>query len=404
MNILIIAVQYPPSLATGAKRPWLLAKELRKWGHRVTVLSQIEENQESGNRNICATLGQFGERILRIRPQYSAVIKDASYRCFWRMRRVLDRCTQLLKSDVAILTGPPFFHFFLVSQLRKLNVPVVLDYRDGWGADPYSYRSLKDYFFRQLGRHLEARLFGHASAAVFISESLRNDHLSMIGQNGNEKAFVVPNGVDIEEFRSAVVRDLKSDLGLSADTRLFLYAGSLSADIGADQFMNSLRNILNKKPAALQLAKFLFLGPSSEYSKWFDDRLLGDTVFFLPPVSLYESYGYMKATDVLISLGGKQTQRLNRKIFEYAAAGHPVLHVGNPDGETATIVLRHNLGPVVDSADSKALEEALCRLAEGRVTPRSNHEIHATALVFSTSQGLKAYLKILEHVRRHVRA
>ena len=139
-----------------------------------------------------------------------------------------------------------FLPFSICMADRELGVPVILDYRDGWSADPYPARGIKDLIYREFARFVEPALFRRASAAVFISGSLRADHLSVIRMSGDDKAFVVPNGVDSREFDLAEQRDLKKDLGLPDAAQLFVYAGSLSPDIGADSFSRNLMHFFEK--------------------------------------------------------------------------------------------------------------------------------------------------------------
>jgi glycosyltransferase involved in cell wall biosynthesis len=395
VRILLIAVQYPPSTETGAKRPWLLAKEFRKRGHDVDVLCQQERIATGTSSELVTEQGSFGERVIRVRPMNTPGLKDEAFRSFWSMRSTILSDQKLRDCAAAILTGPPFFHFLLVPLLNRLRVPAILDYRDGWAADPYPFRSVKDAIFRSLGKLVEPALFRRASAAVFISESLRGDHLYAIRSPDGKKAFVIPNGVDIEEFESARRRDLRAELGFPADVRLFLYAGSLTGDVGAESFVRNLNAILRKSPPVLRLARFVFIGPSTAYSQYFDGELLDSSIRFLPLVPLTEAYAAMKGADVLLSLGGNQAQRLNRKIFEYAAAARPILHVGSPNGETANVVRRRQLGVVVPPDDCQALETGLQALM---ADPELNRDMGSVgqSFPFSTEAGASSYLTVIE--------
>lgn len=400
MKILIIALQYPPSTETGAHRPWLLAKEFQRLGHRVTILSQKDrsDTERAGAFNLLR--GASGETIVRVEPSAIPGIKDDSFQCFWRMKAVIRRSRFLRRHDVAILTGPPFFHFFLVRALRKLGLPVILDYRDGWSGDPYPFRSLKDWLFRLLGRFVEPVLFRRASAAVFISESLRADYRSILHIRDDKKAFVVPNSVDIEDFNSIPARDLKTDLGLPDDVRLFVYVGSLSPDIGGDTFAHNLNIILRKNLPYLQSGRFVFIGRSTDYSEYFDRDILDRFIIFLPPVQLRESYASIKGADVLLSLSGSHSQRLNRKVFEYAVAARPILHIGSPEGETANVVRQGKLGVIIPAGDCQALEGGLRSVIVDAPSSKGPCHGHKEQPVrFSSKHAAASYLKIIADLK-----
>lgn len=394
MRILLVAIQYPPSIETGAKRPGLLAKEFRRLGHSVTVLSQWERAE--GSKKFTCGLGEFGERVLRLAPCPIPGIGDASFRLFWRLKSLISKICRHRKFDAAILTGPPFFHFLLVPILTRMRVPTILDYRDGWATDPYPFRGAKDRVARLVGKFAEPMLFRRASAAVFISNALRADHLSLVGSRDRKKAFVVPNGVDAEEFAKAPSVSLKSLLGFPADTNLIVYVGTLSPDIGADHFARNLNRILRR---GARQAKFVFVGQTVEYSRYFDPEILDVSVRFLPPVPLTTAYGYMKAADILLSLGGSEAQRLNRKIFEYAAASKPVLHVGNPMGETAKVVREHRLGTIIAANDEAALEKGLQAILSSPADGVGADPCGKN-LPFTTKQGAERYVDIIVGLAR----
>lgn len=396
MRILIVAVQYPPSPETGAKRPWLLAKEFCRLGHDVTVLSRQERAVGDSPRKFSAETGAFGERVLRVAECAFAGVKDASFRTFWAMRSIIPKICMRQKFDAAILTGPPFFHFLLLVRLRQLGVATILDYRDGWATDPYPFRSLKDRALRWFGKLVEPLLYRRASAAVFISESLLSDHLSLVRLRDSKKAFVVPNGVDVEEFERAPAVDLKSSLAFPADVRLFLYLGTLSPDIGADSFARNLNEILRDGNQDPYLARFVFVGHTTDYARYFDSEVLSKYIRFLPPVPLATAYGYMKGANFLLSLAGSEAQRLNRKIFEYAATSKPVLHVGNPNGETARIVRQFNLGVIVPPNDRVPLEVGLREVILDRRERIGEELVTKERLPFTTRQGAERYVEIMQ--------
>ena len=122
------------------------------------------------------------------------------------------------------------------------------------------------------------------------------------------------------------------------------------------------------------------------YARYFDEDILNKQVFFRPPVELNEAYAFIKGADVLVSLGGDQAQRLNRKIFEYAASSRPVLHVGNIEGETARIVHLHGLGLVIPTNDLQELEAALHKFMTEEQR-RRQFELLETILGILDSEG-----------------
>jgi glycosyltransferase involved in cell wall biosynthesis len=393
MKILLIAVEYPPSEKTGAKRPWLFAKEFSKLGHEVTVLTA----RSSGDVQPARGLGAFGEIVFRVDMTAGFFIRDEAVRSFLGMLRAIRNTTELRESDAVIITGPPFFCFLLVFYFRRVHVPAVLDYRDGWAGDPYPYRGVKDFVFRLAARIIEPFAVKAASSLVFISSSLKKDQVRIFGKYVDVKGVVIPNGVDLEAFDAAVPARPEFEDDEKRRPKIFLYLGSLSADIGAPPFLTNLSTILQKRTFLRENARFFFIGPSAGAEQSIEASLLNSVVFFRPAVPLFDAYALMKGSDILLSLGGNQPQRLNRKIFEYAASRRPILHVGSSLGETAMIVKTLGNGIIVDGYDQVLLEDGLKKIL--KLSDQNPKESAALPLPdYSTATLANAYVALLRSI------
>jgi glycosyltransferase involved in cell wall biosynthesis len=157
MRVLLITSQFPPSNATGARRPYYLARALADRGHQVTVLTDDRpsdpapwtvdttgirvERQPSTERP--PDLG-FGGRItlglLRLLggrpPQWWRRALDPFLPLFhgrrWSLSLAeMDR--RVGPQDVIVASGPHWYPLYLAWQLAgRTGTPYLPDYRDPW--------------------------------------------------------------------------------------------------------------------------------------------------------------------------------------------------------------------------------------------------------------------------------
>jgi glycosyltransferase involved in cell wall biosynthesis len=88
------------------------------------------------------------------------------------------------------------------------------------------------------------------------------------------------------------------------------------------------------------------------------------------------------------------------KVYGIMAAGRPIVFVGDPDGDAAGIITRHECGIAIATGDSTALVTSLTRLAgdpalRGRLGGAARREFERS---FTSSGALERWTSILEEV------
>ena len=100
--------------------------------------------------------------------------------------------------------------------------------------------------------------------------------------------------------------------------------------------------------------------------EWAESLGLGDRLELVDYLPRVESLRYQRDSEALLLLvpeaGGRGKGVLSGKVFEYIAAGRPILAVVPPDGAAAELIRETGAGVVVAPDDVDAIKEALVDL------------------------------------------
>ena len=167
------------------------------------------------------------------------------------IRRLASRCRQLARSENATLIhahSPLLNYLAALRGARSLGIPLVYEIRAFWedaGVDHGTYK--EDSLKYRLVRAMETWACRNADRVVVICAGLRND----LERRGIEsgKIAVVPNGIDVEEFRPC-----SPDLGFRNSWGLdgkevVGFIGSFYSYEGLDLLVEAVALLSQRRPA-----------------------------------------------------------------------------------------------------------------------------------------------------------
>lgn len=137
--------------------------------------------------------------------------------------------------DVAVLTGNPFLHFFIIPYLKKKGIKVITDFRDPYAVNPRAVITsfsikIKKYFIKAI-----EKFFIRTSDKVITVNSHCATLLTGFKQF-KDKIEIIDNGYDERVFNT-----LERHEQQRKDNRVkFVYAGSLYDDRNPSVFLNNL--------------------------------------------------------------------------------------------------------------------------------------------------------------------
>jgi len=376
MRFLILTQYFPPEVGASQVRLSALARELKRLGHEVEVVTGLP-NHPTG-RIFPEYRGRFylkeeweGIPVHRVwlYPSTGAGLKRMlNYLSF--ALTSLWGLSKAQRPDYIFVESPPLFlslPAWLAS--RFWRVPFIFNVADLWPDSVKELGLMSNRLLLRIAEWLESWSYKQATYITAVTDGIRN---ALVNDKKvpSAKILFLPNGVDIKFFKPCTPDSLTSresqklaELGLSGDTKVILYAGTHGFAAGLETAVQAAKLLEHE----LAKVHFVFVGDGSEKAKVIShSRQLGcSNVTFLdpiPPDRLFHLY--------CLAFAGLVTQRnlpffeghRPAKTFPYMASGKPVIFSGL--GEGARLIREARAGLVVPPEDPQALAEAVKRLVE----------------------------------------
>ncbi len=172
------------------------------------------------------------------------------------------------------------------------------------------------------GNIFMAMLLRRVYALVTISNGLRDLYNDKF--KGNKPILVAPDGVDIKDFNIHLSKDdCRKILGLSLESKIILYTGSLLKWKGIDTLAQSVKDLSSD-------TIILFVGGNTDAQREFKKLYHDERIVMIsqqpPQIIPY----YMKSADILV-LPNSAKEKVSRaytspmKLFEYMASQRPII-------------------------------------------------------------------------------
>ncbi|HEX5954722.1 MAG TPA: glycosyltransferase [Solirubrobacterales bacterium] len=374
--ILLVAYFYPPCRDTGALRPASMAKWLRRLGHRVIVLTTSAYGFGGDEEAVRTADAQRWRARLHGRDRIDALYDSDTYAGrphplsrlivpeplalawapFARHRAL--RLHRERDFDCVITTSPPESVHGVGMALARRGVPWVADVRDAWTFEP-----LRPEFptaaQRRLDRRLERRWLAAADVVACVSAPAAED----LRARGIARPLMIPNGWDPE----LAATDGQTPTGLLDPARTSLVYTGRFGSYGRDPrpLIDALARLARDDPGAAARIELVVAGPlSAEEALLLATDVSPARIVAVGSLERERALALQREADALLLLAQPtRSQLLNIKLFEYLAAGRPILALAG-DTEAGRVVERIG-GETVRADDAAAIAAALARLAAG---------------------------------------
>lgn len=383
-RILIICTHFPPTNATGARRPYYLASTLARRGHEVTVLT----SQITGTDRWSADLQ--GIRVVRRAPTplqsdlapwqstLAELHRNSAGRAWHGPVRVaadlllpLEHATRwdlgpegadalFGTQDIVVATGPGWSTAEYGAHLaRRWGAAFNIDYRDPWTVvDPAVAMDIVTHQGRGLAgllrtwrmRRAEQRITGTAHLLTATSKAFVRNACTIAGVRNGQ---VVYGGYDPE--RPLTERRPGPRFTVT-------YTGRLYPEQDWDRLFHAIDHLAQHHPLLLDRLLLRFVGPVSTDAGLMQSlqrRATGQACFeLLPRCSREEALAAQQDSDALLhaTYRGRKGY-LPVKFLEYLGAHRPLIMISAEDDEAEEIVRRTGVGEVVP--DARALAQLL---------------------------------------------
>ena len=385
MKVLLVTMYFPPAGGGGVQRPLKLATHLPelglethvlapddpKWVHRdehlpMPTLAWVHRAHFVGPRGrrpaeeLHGTTGL--ERYSRQLELFGRRLLVPDEGVSWNLTAI-PAAIRLVKQegiDVVITTSPPgSVHLVGAAAKRATGVKWVADLRDSLVAHPHRDAQRLLVRVKEQGQHAVAKLVNsQADAIVAVSDAIAEE---MREREPRGPVVTIANGSDFDDFDGLEYHP-------GAQRFRITHAGSFFGKRDPRPFLTALARVDGV------VARFVgdFRTADREWSANILDRME------LHPYAAHRrSLELQRDSEALLLLipeaDGRGRGVLSGKVFEYLAAGRPILAVVPPDGAAAALLRETGAGVVVapDDVDgiARELEAMRDRWRAGKLEP-----------------------------------
>ena len=253
--------------------------------------------------------------------------------------------------DVVLTTShPASVHFVGAAVQRLTDARWIADLRDPLVANPHRRDDTTAARARQAANEQVARLVARQADAISCVSDAIADEMRRLEPRGLVR--VIGNGCDFDDF---------AGLEYTPAPRFRItHAGSFFGKRDPRPFLQAFRD------ADLD-AVVRFVGDfRSSDREWAESLALGDRLQLVDYLPRAESLRMQRDSEALLLLvpdaGGRGKGVLSGKVYEYLAAGRPILAVVPPDGAAAALVRETGGGLVAAPDDVQGIRDALLEL------------------------------------------
>jgi len=293
---------------------------------------------------------QLAEELAAMPDKEVGWLTPAVVRGLWRQRAG--------RPDVVFSSAPPWTtHLVAWLIASSFSCPWVADFRDPWVRSPWTrYRSRTA---SRIATWMERRVVERADAVLFTTTTARDAFATHYGPRLAPRFVTVFNGCDPGDMPA-------SPLAATANARVtLLHAGTLYGGRDPMPLLRAIASLRRRRPDVVDGLAVRFLGssglPGVDLQGACAAMGIGDLVEFTARVARDESLAAIQSASVLLLLQPGTSMAIPGKLYEYFAAGRPILALCEP-GEMADAINDNRLGLAVAATDELAIEEALLRL------------------------------------------
>jgi glycosyltransferase involved in cell wall biosynthesis len=361
MKLLLVTFYWPPAGGGGVQRPLKFATHLPALGIETHVLAPDDPKWVHEDAELAPPSQAWVHRSKFIGPGPKqaetsstalvlrrAMLPDASVP--WNLTAIpaAIRIARREEVDVVLTTSPPgSVHLVGAAVKRVLGTPWVADLRDSLVAHPH--RRAESPLVRakeRVGERVAGLVAARADAIVAVSEAIADETR---GLSPGGRVVTIPNGCDFDDFAGLEY--------VPGERFRITHAGSFFGKRDPRPFLQALRD------SGLDVtARFVGDFRRSD-GEWAQSLGLGDRLELIPYSPRADSLRLQRDSEALLLLvpdaGGRGKGVLSGKVFEYLAAGRPILAVVPPDGAAAELIRETNAGVVVAPDDVDGIRAAL---------------------------------------------
>ncbi|MDY6915421.1 MAG: glycosyltransferase family 4 protein [Candidatus Cloacimonadota bacterium] len=384
-KVLIISYFFPPLGGPGVQRTQKFVKYLPEFGWQPVVLTvkkieyvAYDESllSEISNVPIYRTGSCDPMRLLRIWEKLRGKTKKRVYnkvtektKKLWREIFPIDskigwlpfairKGTKLAKKHdfkAVYATLLPYTSALVGYKIaKKLQLPLILDYRDLWLGKPEI--NFFSAWHRKFSRKWETKVLQFASKVIINTHRACQRIKQLYPQIDPQKFEVLYNGYDSEDFKNQVKKE--------AGKIVFTYTGGFYGERTPKYFLQALEEMQIPPNVVFRFVGNYF----SDIKQLFANCNKKEQLQLFPQVNHMQSVQYLQKSDFLMLFIAKRDSEIviPAKVFEYLAARRPILAMIPPQGEAAEIISKYKAGLICQIDSISEIKNNINELIHGK--------------------------------------
>lgn len=270
----------------------------------------------------------------------------------WNKFAFKKACELIDKKEIRtiVTTSPPHSTQLIGLKIKKKypHIKWISDLRDPW-TDIYYYELFFPTFFsRKIDKYYERSVLQNADVITTVGNTLAKHFESKVsGIEGKVKT--IHNGYDETDFD-------KID-PVTPERFTISFTGTISGSYPIDGFLQAVKKVLNNGKSLL----VSFTGiVSTDQSEKIITTLGKDNVELIPYADHKSVIKQMMSSSLQLLVIAKHPENrsfLSGKLFEYIAAGKPILCLGPVDGDASQILQSSETGKCFSYDDTEGITE-----------------------------------------------
>lgn len=367
MKILFLTQYCPPEVGAPQNRIFELAKQLKKFGHTVTILTAMP-NYPKGE----IFEGYKGKKLVKEELDGIQIVRTSIYatkeKTFYKRMKnylsftfssVLQGAKVIGDQDVVITESPPLFLGWSGYRIAKMKkAKFIFNVSDLWPESAIKLGVLHNKLFIRMSVWLEEFCYRKASAVTCQTAGIVDNIVSR-GFDKN-KVHLITNGVDLDFFKPEK-RDenFRNELGIN-DKFSVCYAGILGLAQGLEVVVKAA-DILKDN----ENIQFVFVGDGPEKQKLINmsQELKLKNILFLPvqeKKNMPRIVASMDATIIPLKKLDIFRGALPSKMFECLASQLPIILA--VEGEAEKLINDAKAGITVEPENAQAIADAVLKI------------------------------------------
>lgn len=374
-TLLIVSYHFAPSPLVGAKRFSFLTREFTRLGYDVHVIAQELNDSVHGRADSSLPVHGTVHRVANPIPVplegkglwsrlVSAVLRrillPVGLEWFWA-RAATRKAMEVVRSlprdaapGIVIATSPPHAAMIAGARIaRRLGWPLILDYRDPWSA--YDWPEWHRGGLSQwLAGRIESRLVRHSAARVLNTPNMREWFEECFAFVPVEHNHAVPNGFDAvpapdpQPSREGALR--------------IVHAGDIYGSRSLVPLLRAVERLMARHPGReVRVTNYGPL-PTAEWQR-IRDAGLERFIEEFPRIPFTALFAELQRAHVLLAVVSEHmTYSTPYKVYDYMAAGRPILGLAPNDAALHGLLAESGAGIGVDPQDIENIDQALERL------------------------------------------